>query len=472
MKNLLFTLSILLFGFAAQAQNSCWVKITEASAPDPTTPVALVAEHDNTQHAQFHWSTGATTDRIYPNAAGDYCVTATFSNGCVATECYHYTGGSGGANCDVSITATPLNTGGAILKATMLSPTAAMHYAWSTGETTQTITILAPGNYCVTATSSNTCFDSDCYAYAGSSYALSVLVSANPAQAATLAEVFLVKYDTAQGGTLTAIDTVQTSANGFAHFSSIPNGKYLVKAALLPNSPGYTQFLPTYYESALFWDSGTYVHVPHDPASPNVATAISIQMIPGTNPGGPGFIGGRVIEGANFNGSIVDDRSEGDPIAGVSVVLETLDGQAVASTLTDASGAYAFDNLAYGSYKISIDIINIPVASAVVTLSPDAPAVKELTFKADDDSAVLPAPEAPFGPRLVLWPNPVAADLNLKLPAQESTLALRDALGKVVYQAVVHGEQATLPMSHLAQGAYWLSVRSGNVITTQKVWKQ
>src|SRR5205085_10349490 len=35
-------------------------------------------------------------------------------------------------------------------------------YLWSTGETTQTITVQASNNYCVTITDSNNCTNSDC----------------------------------------------------------------------------------------------------------------------------------------------------------------------------------------------------------------------------------------------------------------------------------------------------------------------
>jgi len=96
----------------------------------------------------YLWSTGATTPIIRTNSTQtNYCVTVTDRLGCVATACYQFTP----RPCRVEI-AGHRN----ILKAFPFNVDYLnVQYAWSTGDSTQTININAPGTYCVTMTTTN-----------------------------------------------------------------------------------------------------------------------------------------------------------------------------------------------------------------------------------------------------------------------------------------------------------------------------
>ena len=102
----------------------------------------------------YQWSTGATTASINVNAAGTYSVTASTSNGC-----------SGNASVtviqnqasDVAITGNTVICSGI---ETSLTASSGTDYLWSTGETTQSISVNNPGTYSVTVTNSNGCSNS------------------------------------------------------------------------------------------------------------------------------------------------------------------------------------------------------------------------------------------------------------------------------------------------------------------------
>lgn len=119
--------------------------------------------------ASYVWSTGDTTQSIVVSAAGSYTVTVTNANGCVGTS------------AATTITVNPLPTPTITANGpttfcngdnVVLTSSAAVSYQWSTGETTQSITVNSTGSYSVTVTDVNGCM--------GDSDPVSVTVNSNP----------------------------------------------------------------------------------------------------------------------------------------------------------------------------------------------------------------------------------------------------------------------------------------------------
>lgn len=102
----------------------------------------------------YLWSTGKTTQSIYAKNAGGYIVTVTGSNGCTASS----------ASTIITITAAPaaiITPGGpttfCLGGSVVLSSSSATSYLWSTGETTQAITVSTNGTYTTTVTGATGC---------------------------------------------------------------------------------------------------------------------------------------------------------------------------------------------------------------------------------------------------------------------------------------------------------------------------
>lgn len=118
----------------------------------------------------YVWNTGDTTDVIYPNAPGTYCVTMYDPNGCTATSCYEY--GGGWDSCFVYVYAFVLDSNTLALQAVGGNGNNFVSYLWNTGDTTD---IIYPADlsqsYCVTMTdgvdcSATACFNLSDYCYA------------------------------------------------------------------------------------------------------------------------------------------------------------------------------------------------------------------------------------------------------------------------------------------------------------------
>ena len=99
----------------------------------------------------YSWSTGATTASIVVNTPGNYSVTVSSSNGCSGTTSVNVVQNP---SVNATITGNTVICNGV---ETILTVTSGSSYLWSSGETTQSITVSNPTTYSVTVTDANGC---------------------------------------------------------------------------------------------------------------------------------------------------------------------------------------------------------------------------------------------------------------------------------------------------------------------------
>ena len=228
-----------------------------------------------------------------------------------------------------------------------------------------------------------------------------ILITTNSLPSTDSSKVWLIQYDSTTT-ILTAVDSTWTysaNPNGAQYcFNNVVPGSYRVKAALDPANPGYATHIPTYYGNALQWNFAAVVSV-----CPSISNA-NITFVAGANPGGPGFIGGLVSQGAN--------KTQNTALVGVTVILKDNTGQLISWTLTDANGAYSFPNLAYGTYHITVDALNLQASEKIVTLSAGMPTENN----ADVEMNLNPTSgnqNLDLAQHLRFYPNPASSTVHL-----------------------------------------------------------
>lgn len=280
---------------------------------------------------------------------------------------------------------------------------------------------------------------------------------------ADFAEVFLIFHDTL-AGTLTAIDTTTIDSSGYYAFDSVLPGDYLIKAALLPTSAQYWNYLPTYLGDELTWNLATTVTAPVNTILP------AIGMIAGTNPGGPGFVGGLISAGANKT------SGAGDPVVHVEVMVLDMSNNPVQYTYSDANGEFSFSNLAYGTYQIWAEVPGKVTTPAIVTIDANNPTINGVDLIINHSEVITtltPSTPAEWA-GVQLFPNPSngVAHVSFELKQAEKVSMEVIALdGRTVYadakQFQAGNHQLNFRLDQ-PKGIYLVKITAGDKMTVKQ----
>ncbi len=289
------------------------------------------------------------------------------------------------------------------------------------------------------------------------------------------AVVYLIQHDPVVQS-LTAVDSVVLTPadSGQYSFQGLAPGVYFLKAAPLPADPAYGTTLPTYCNLQSQWVNATGVvrGYSYPPSFIQDIFPRGIILRSGTNPGGPGFVGGQLSNGANK--TLFDDV----PVENVSVQLHDAQTQAlVAHTYSDAQGAFALDNLPYGTYRLHAEVLGRNTLDELVTIGPDNPSVDDIDMSLapqglTSSRAQLSAPAA----SIIAYPNPTTGELTLSVDSQAPEvlqIELIDLTGRSLLRTdrrVQSGQQQLrLDLGELPSGLYQLHVSGSQTRYTQKV---
>ncbi len=457
--------------------DSCGVQIYLDSLPPGSSGGLLYANAWGFAPFSYQWSTqNASTESVVVNGDGTYCVTVTDATGCGSSDCITI---NNGIQCAMEI----LSGNGGLFAATSGT---GFTYLWSTGETTASIVPTTSGTYCVTVTlPGTTCVATDCSDYQLPFQATVISGFVYPFDSLQqilfegVAELYSIDSQTGTY-TLSATTPLTNSPNGFANFyefGQVAPGNYIVKILLDPNSPYFDEYLPTYHYSQLLWNEADIIPIPHS----SWFFYQDVVLIEAGSPGGPGIIGGTITEGDGLVGH--DDEEDtpdfsGNPVPNVSVLLLDEQEQPLHHDLTDANGQYSFPDLAWGTYKVVVEIVGTEQAFYWVTIGPDQPSVTDLDFEVTENGIVLGIGEAVKNSDFVVAPNPASSLLTLQVRSAETfeaQLTMTSATGAVLLfkqQPIARGNQRIeLNINDLPSGVYFLNLLGGKEVVSKMVVK-
>ena len=281
-----------------------------------------------------------------------------------------------------------------------------------------------------------------------------------------LAKVYLIKYNAVKK-TLKAVSKTDADFGGYYQFSNISAGDYLVKAWLKKGSPDYKKYLPTYLGDQLYWSKATTVNLTND------SYGNDIHLIAGLNPGGPGFVGGKVSKGANKTSS--DDISVED----VAILVLDMNNNPVMADVTDDQGQFSLDGLAYGTYQIYTEVEGRMTTPIIVTLDANNASVSDLDIVINSGEVVAGIAELELADEVSsvgeIYPNPTSANAQIDIALKDDMvidIIICDALGKIVSSQKSElqsgSQKLILNTASLKKGIYTVQVRSNETSIAHK----
>jgi uncharacterized protein YjdB len=420
-------------------------------------PIAIVA------------TVGGSTGVVSGISTGMATMTYMLGTGCYATVVVT-------VNPVPTVLASP--TAGCSMNTTLTASGAAT-YLWTPSAglscSTCAVTIANPAattNYMVTGTNILGCSQTATVLVNGNRVAGHIAYSGTPSD--TL-KVWLIHFNPSDSS-IYALDSTLTCMDGgiaYYEFDGEVTGDYMVKAKLLGTIPGTSGYVPTYSLSTPHWDMAASV------AHTSGTDTLHIDMVYGTVPPGPGFIGGLVSTGAGKG-------TAGDvPAVGMLIFLKDAGtGNVVTFTYTDATGAYAFKNLAHGNYIVyPEDYAYYTVPSASVSLIGTADSANTVNFKQHTSSKtitpILPNSIASLttaNDGMLVYPNPTTGVLNIQWGTQATGMAdvwISDVTGRSVYKTTIDLDamktiykttpRSPIDLGGLKDGIYFISIKAGLV---------
>ncbi len=253
-------------------------------------------------------------------------------------------------------------------------------------------------------------------------------------------------------------DTIVFYEYGYYWFTQILQGDYIVKVKLTESSSHYSDFVPSYYGSSMFWKDAEPIMLLD---SNNYLLDIHLTEIQEMQ-SGIGSVSGYI----KVEGDCINENE----LLGITIILFDNNSLVVSFTETDENGYWSLNNLPFGTYSLFAEATglsndNIPISLDELNYIQDN---VELTVKCDNSIGY---PEYTDSQISVgdIYPNPVTEQFNLDIEANEKTeliLCIYSITGQQISKKEFLLKSGlntiTANISSLPCGSYLLSVYSKN----------
>ena len=295
-------------------------------------------------------------------------------------------------------------------------------------------------------------------------------ISTHAGAALRNSKAYLCSYDVADT-IVNVLDSALTDTAGNYSFTTTDTAVYVLA---FPDMSSYPHELPTWADSGSDFTLANKIHLD------SATTIKNFKTLYGSNPGGGGFIGGKI-----YYCALCKTYGSGIPAAGIRIILADENGKAQEYAYTDKNGQFKFKNLAIAKYKIRVDLPKMDNANApVITLTDSIntfdklgftlyPTYLSLTTMNGIESAAIIANE------FRVYPNPFSEQLNIvySLPNHgKITIKLLDMMGRTVLSKETLNSSSEinniqLDLSSIKNGTYIIQLISKDGVMTQKAIK-
>jgi PKD repeat protein len=255
------------------------------------------------------------------------------------------------------------------------------------------------------------------------------------------------------------VDTNYFYEYGYYWFSDVREGNHIVKVGLTENSEHFASFVPAYYPDHLYWEDAEILQV-ND--TNNYFVDIYLPELPGAITG-PGMIYGNIVDMPN--------PSMSDYVVGQPVFLYNSADDLLAYCISSSFGNFAFENLAFGTYKLTTDVTGFYGDPITITIDQVNPSFYNALLEIYES----PPNEIPENNFTVyqaspVYPNPLTDKLNLDV-ISVTDFNLKATIYNLSGQKILEDEfmifagtnTLSISTSRLESGLYFITIRSDEV---------
>lgn len=207
----------------------------------------------------------------------------------------------------------------------------------------------------------------------------------------------------------------------------------------------------------------------------NIYTIKMIPKSPGTVLDGNGRVSGRVVQSA-AGGRIVQGRIlQGNPLAGVSVMLlRTSDDRVMTTVETDENGDFEITGIPAGEYQLVLGVAGVDINLEGSSFTMDEEGTPLTISAAVSEDGVSFAIEEVLGIadqiEVAVYPNPVQTLLIIRASGQ-ATVRLLNLSGQLIQEQVFTNE-TKLDVRSLSEGVHLIEIVNENGRSLRKLVKQ
>jgi len=287
----------------------------------------------------------------------------------------------------------------------------------------------------------------------------------NPLPTGDFAFAYLYRFEPSG---LVPVDSIVFDTLGYFWFMSVTEGKYFVKTGLLEGSERFSQFLPAYHGDCLLWTDADTLFVDQNIYNVNIYMVEGEGLEPGN-----GHISGTLMMEQSAGGSIPMKRGQ--------VVLADEKGKPYLCTYTDPSGAFFFDQLPPGEYKVFSEYTARHSQKIDVLLNEDNPSADSLELTVYTSiSGIGDMPSSnPF--ELKIFPNPVLTSLRIQFSLNQASQLMVSVYNLMGHRMIMNewlypkgNFQQVLNLQDLPPGIYLIAIQDihSGLQVTRKIIKK
>jgi PKD repeat protein len=266
---------------------------------------------------------------------------------------------------------------------------------------------------------------------------------------------------------VTPVDTIRFTYLGYYTFLHVLEGTYIVKAGLTKGSAHYNEYLPTYTDNQVKWQSTGPFVLDKDLFDNHIHLIAANDSLSGP----------AVLRGSAFH----NGNHQKFPCA--EVLLFNTNLEPVKATVTDAEGNFEFSALPLGTYYLYPEITGKYARFLTVTLDSNHVVMEGLDLEVFDYDVTGVFPIIPNNEMRVgkAFPNPAGDVVRVAVNSPKTLVMDAEVLTvtgvritRDSFTVTEGGSMIALSLQNLREGLYFLVLKTpdGNLFNTQKIIKK